>query len=699
MKTHTIAVIAASTTLLLGNALSQETLSEEEAIILDPLVVTSTQATEPTRVTFDPKVAIQPLPANDGADALRHIAGFNVIRKGGTDGDPTFRSMAGSRLPIVLDGVSVLGGCGMRMDPPTAYVFPTSFDKVTILKGPQSVLYGPGTSAGAVLFERTAPRFTESDASLQTFLNLASYERRDLSVEATAGNPTTYARVQGSWSEAGDYEDGDANVFNSSYKRWNTQTALGWTPTETSALELSLSLSDGEAAYADRGMDGAAFDRIAYALRYRADQLNGPVHSIDAQAYYSDVDHIMDNYSLRTFTPSMMMPMPMVSNPDRLTTGASIKLELDPWQALQSTVGIDTQSNRHRIRSAMGVATANYENLPFIEDGNFDQTGIFGEFNYQLSGTEKLVFGLRLDRWQAEDLRTQLRVGMMGATMPNPTANTKRTDTLTSTFLRYEREINDEGSKLYAGLGHSERFPDYWEIFSKESTTSLSAFNTVPEKVTQFDIGSLTTHGDFSLNTSLFYAQHDDYILIQSGYIKPSGMMNRSTTISRNINAITYGGELELSYQNEKGWYAGSTLAYTHGKNDTDNTALGQIAPLEFKLEGGLSKILSKVVGPRQNWSAGWIAHFVDDQDRIALNQGNIVGQDIGPSEAFAVYSLHSSYRFNDTWNLSAGIDNLFDKTYAEHLSRGGAMVSGYIQTTRVNEPGRIIWAHLSAEF
>jgi iron complex outermembrane receptor protein len=689
MKTYAIGAATASVTLLVGNAFSRET-SSNPVVDLDPLVVTSTRSTEATRVSFDPRIAIQPLPANDGADALRHVTGFNVIRKGGTDGDPTFRSMAGSRLPVVLDGVCTLGGCGNRMDPPTAYVFPSSFDKVTILKGPQSVLYGPGASAGAILFERNAPRFSEPSASLKSYLNLSSYDRRDLSVEGLVGNANTYARLQGSWSEAGDYEDGDGKVSNSSYERWNTQTALGWTPTDSSALEFSVSLSNGEAAYADRGMDGTQFDRSAYSLRYRADQLEGAFRSVDAQVYHSYVDHVMDNFSLREFTPSMMMPMPMLSNPDRLTTGASLKLELDPVNGLESTLGIDRQSNRHRARNAMGAATARYENLPFLEDGNFDQLGLFGEFRYSISERQDLAFGLRLDHWEAEDLRSQVRVGMMGGLMANPTANAERSDTLASGFFRLEREIDSRGSKLYAGLGHSERYPDYWEIFSKESANSLSAFNTDTEKVTQLDLGTLTQHGDFSFNASLFYAKHNDYILIESGYAKPMGMMNRSATISRNIDATTFGGELELSYQNDQGWYTGSALAYTRGTNDTDHGPLGQIAPLEFKLEGGLR---------RENWSAGWIARFVDEQDRFALNQGNIVGQDIGPSDSFSVYSLHSSYRFNESWSLAAGIDNLFDETYAEHLSRAGTMVSGYIQTTRVNELGRAFWARLSAKF
>ena len=662
----------------------------DRPVDLPPLVVTSAQTTEATRLTFDPQVAIQPLPANDGADALRHVAGFNVIRKGGTDGDPTFRGMAGSRLPVVLDGVCALGGCGQRMDPPTAYVFPSSFDQVTVLKGPQSVLYGPGASAGAILFERSAPRFNEFGASFKSFLNLASHERRDLSLEALAGNAAAYARFQGSWSESGDYKDGDGTVFNSSYKRWNTQTALGWTPSDTSALELSLSLSDGEAAYADRGMDGSKFDRSALSIRYRASQLDGPLRSIDAQAYRSDVDHVMDNYSLRAFAPSMMMPMPMLSNPDRLTTGASLKLELDTWRRLESTIGLDAQSNRHRVRNAMGPALATYQDIPFVEDANFEQAGLFGEFSYPLAEGQDLKFGLRLDRWTAQDLRSQISLGMMGNAAPNPTANAKRSDTLASGFLRYERAIDDQGSKLYAGLGRSERFPDYWELFSKESPTSVTAFATKPERVTQLDLGLLATRGDFTFNASLFHAEHLDYILIQSSFAKTMGMMTRAATISRNVDANTYGGELELQYQNDQGWYAGTTLAYTRGTNDTDRRPLGQISPLELKLEGGLR---------RQNWSAGWIARLVDSQNRYAPSQGNIVGQDIGPSDSFAVYSLHASYRFNQSWSLAAGIDNLLDETYAEHFSRAGAMVNGYTQTTRVNEPGRIAWTRIATEF
>lgn len=41
---------------------------------------------------------------------------------------------------------------------------------------------------------------------------------------------------------------------------------------------------------------------------------------------------------------------------------------------------------------------------------------------------------------------------------------------------------------------------------------------------------------------------------------------------------------------------------------------------------------------------------------------------------------------------LTAGVDNLLDATYAEHISRSGAAVAGCLDTTRVNEPGLNLW-------
>ena len=151
----TLAQCLVSATVLAASA-SEVTSTRE----LEQVVVTAPRMTAPLLVVTDPKQPRQPLPAHDGADYLKAIPGFSVIRKGGTDGDPVFRGMAASRVNLLIDGQQVLGGCGMRMDPPTAYVFPEAYDRVVVIKGPQTVLHGPGNSAASVSLDRSATPFT-----------------------------------------------------------------------------------------------------------------------------------------------------------------------------------------------------------------------------------------------------------------------------------------------------------------------------------------------------------------------------------------------------------------------------------------------------------------------------------------------------------------------------------------------------------
>ena len=76
--------------------------------------------------------------------------------------------------------------------------------------------------------------------------------------------------------------------------------------------------------------------------------------------------------------------------------------------------------------------------------------------------------------------------------MPNPTAGERRDSTLPSGFLRYEQDLESLPATWYVGLGHVQRFPDYWELFSPGMgpAGSVNAFDVIkPEKTTQLDVG------------------------------------------------------------------------------------------------------------------------------------------------------------------------------------------------------------------
>lgn len=653
------------------------TLYAETAHNVEEIVVTGVRTESPLNVTTDPKAPRQPVPAQDGADYLKTIPGFSVIRKGGADGDPVFRGMAGSRISMLVDGETVLGGCSNRMDPPTAYIFPEAFDSIQVIKGPQSVQHGPGNAAGVVLFERNQERPEEAGWDLHASALLGSFGRHDEVLDGSIYNPEFSLRVSATNASQNDYRDGDGNRVHSEYHRWNTQAVLAWTPDDDTRMELTLARSDGEAAYADRGVDGSKFARDNVGLKFSKDNLGDFLQSLDAQLYYNYTDHVMDNYSLRD-----PQGVRSAMNPDRETKGGRITATLIPAPSLEWIVGADQQRDEHSNR--MNHHGISYRSMPREEDANFKQTGVFTELHWDLADGRQVISGLRADRWQARDLREQVG-GHGGHTMPNPHAGETRKETLRSYFLRLEQNLESINATTYIGVGHNERFPDYWEMIGNtESVDSVSAFEVDAEKLTQLDAGIIYTGDKLSGSFSAFYNEIDDYILIDYRYDKGG----RTAKVARNIDARSWGLEMDAQYRFNDHWRAEFTLASVRGANDTDDRTLAQLSPIETR---------TSLHYQHEDWSVSLLWRFLDSQKRVDIGRGNIAGQDIGESDSFNIFSLNASWRPSDMLLLTGGVDNLLDETYAEHISSAGASIPGFDQTTRVNEPGRTFW--MKAQF
>lgn len=651
-------------------------------ITLETVVVTAAAPASPLQWVTDPRLPRQPVPASDGADYLKTVPGFSAIRNGGTNGDPVLRGMSGSRLNILTNDGNLMGACPSRMDNPLSYVAPETFDRLTVIKGPQSVRWGAGASAGTVRFERDTPRFSEPGMELEASALAGSNNRNDQVLDATVGSTPGYVRINGNRSEADDYRDGNGGVVPSRWRKWNADAAIGWTPDADTVLELSAGTGDALARYAGRGMDGVQFERSSYGLRLERDNLPGAWDKLQANLYANTANHVMDNYSLREPNPHGSMPMPMASNVERRTTGGRIASEWR-WQDVALVAGFDAQDSRHRKRNGMGRDT--WQQAAWSRDADLENRGAFAELTLGEEQPVRWIGGLRLDHASARDLRRTS--GMMA--MPNPTAGQSRSEDLGSGFLRYEHD-HGKAWTWYAGLGHAERMPDYWELFSADAgpAGAANAFAGVqPEKTTQLDLGAQFhgKHVDAWVSAYAGYVQ--DYIL----FTYSSGGMMGNSTRARNIDARIAGAEAGAEWHPAKAWKLGGTLAYAWGENRSDGEAMPQIPPLEARLSAAWE---------HERWSAGALLRAVARQGRVAVDAGNVVSRDIGPTAGFATFALNAAYRLNDHLRASAGIDNLFDRAYAEHLNLAGSADFGFpADPVRINEPGRTLWLKLDYQY
>jgi iron complex outermembrane receptor protein len=619
----------------------------------DTIVVTAVKTEQPLRVETDPRAPRQPVPAGDGADLLKTIPGFDVVRKGGSSGDPLLRGLGGSRLNILANGGFVYGGCPGRMDPPTAYLFPDAYDKLVVIKGPQSVKYGGALISGAVSFERKTKPFDEPGLRFDGSLLAGSADRRDAYADLTLGGALGYLRLIDAHNEASDYRDGNGQKVHSAYQRDSQSLIAGLTPTRDTTIELSGDFGRGHAAYADRGMDGSQFDRSAWGVKAEQRNIAPWLDAVRLAANHSYADHVMDNYSLRPLPPGKPAS---ASNPDRTTDAAKLEADL-AFADIELTAGADWQKDRHSSR----FGGRDYASLPRVPDQHLERAGLYLEGSKPL-GSGKVVAGWRHDRARA----------YYDATTPQ--GEQLQDYRLYSGFARYEYKLGSWTP--YAGVGVAERAPDYWE------RAKVSANRNVlqPERNTQLDLGTLYQGERVKGSLSAYLSRIDDFLLIDT----------KSSQQTRNIQAYRYGFEADAAWRFAPQWQLSGSAAYSWGANATDDKPLAQTPPLSATVS---------LAWDNQTWAAAAVWRVAAAQTRYAIGQGNIAGQDIGPTPGFATLSLNGGWRVSKAIKLTAGIDNLFNRAYAEHVSRGGADVIGYDRTLRVNEPGRTLWMKLQAHW
>lgn len=638
--------------------------NEDRAYTSKDIVVTSYPIREPLMLTTDPRQPRQPVPAADGGGYLKTIPGFSVVRKGGIGADPMMRGMGGSRLMMQMDGGMMSGACPNRMDPTSTYAFPETYSRIIITKGPQSVRYGAGI-AGSVVFERETPRFDRPGVRGNVSVLGASNNRFDDLIDVTAGGKEGYARFIQTRSYAQDYKDGSGRRVHSGYGRYSLSGIIGLTPDKDTLFEVAYDASRGWAKYAHGMMDGSKFDRDSWAVKFERAHLSPVVEKLALNWNHAEIDHLMDNYTFR----NGMMGMDV----KRRQYGVRAVADLKFSPRTTGAVGVELQQQAHSFASA----PKNMPRAPFSNDITINTFGVFLEYNREMRDRDHLKTGLRWDH--ITDTYHRYMTFTPGET----------TDNAVSGFVRWEHDSAARPLTFYIGLGHAERPADYWESYQTwraYAPAAPSAHRPKKERNTQLDLGWVYSSEKTSASLSLYYAHINDFILrlpvIMPGRRVPYG----------NVNARLYGFEADITRTLSPRWTLGASLAYTRGDDRTNNAPLPQIAPLEANLT-------AKYTHGKGEANAVW--RLVSSQNRWHRGYGSVTGVDSGPTGGFGVLSLSLGYRPDENLSISLGVDNIFDKTYAEFVTYANEAVVPGFDTTRghINEPGRTFWFKTNYRF
>jgi len=652
--------------------------------------VTAEAIAVPAVTLIDREALRETVPIGDGSEVLRNVSGADLGRMGGHGLEPFVRGLSQGDITVLLDGATVHGGCPNRMDPSTSYAAAETTDSVMVIRGVQTVRYGPGAPGGTVIFDRVAPFFQDSTWKADVAAGGTSWSSDpELGLDASVGLGDWSLRVLGSYRNTDNYEDGDGVEVRSAADSASGTVMGGWRPDDATMLELSYEHSTtDDALFAGAGMDSP--ESTADIVRFQTERSpSGGGLGWRLDAFADTVDHVMDNYSLRPLTAPMAMRAPS----DTSTWGARGHVDLGRIAPL--LIGLTVESaNADATRFAgPNPGMVSMKQSILWADVTTTQVGAFVEGSATLGASTRLVFGARVDRFSADAARADEVT--LGGSGPAPrqlwTSYTGHgNDDWSSTeFGALVRVQHAAGPwQLFGGLSRSVRVADATERYlGANSPTAPMRWignpGLAPSRTHQLDLGAGWSTTSVNLSAAVFAADVDSFILRDRAHGQPGILQSDGATVYRNVDARRYGAETDVSIQLMTPLMLTGSLSWVWAENTTDNRPIAQTPPLHGNL--GLA-------WRHGRWGAGGTARFAAKQTRVDDDPTTGSGLDTGQTPGWAVLDLDGSIEIGAGFGLRIGVANAFDRTYANHLNRGNLFDPEPVQ---VNEPGRTYWVRL----
>ncbi len=480
--------------------------------------------------------------------------------------------------------------------------------------------------------------------------------------------------------------------------RWNFGGGVGWARADGSFLSFDTQrMTRDKILYPGASIDTRRFDVTNLSAKGRLAVDHEIVRTFRFQAGWTDYDRINDNYSFRTTAAAQK-------------TEARFKRQVWTGQAAVDggsgsfswTLGTDVKSDHRDATRYMGAALA--AQSPVLADATVTTTGVTADGKWAFAPDFRLLAGLRLDLVQAR-LGGMDRAGMVTGMAATPTPRA-----LFATYygyagsgdeqevnlggsLRLEKDIDGGAGRLFAGVKRVVRTADPRERYFASFTPPAMVARTwignpdlAPEQHHVAEIGGGWANGRWELATRAYADHVTDFILWDRARGQSGILVANGANVFHNVDAFIGGVEAKVRHRFDHGFWAGAEAWATYGENLTDSRPIGQIPPLEASLRAGWMNEAFEVDG---RW------RLVAGASRIDGSAATGSGSDAATG-GFATVDVSGAWKPKPNIRLSLGVENVFDRRYAEHIER-----------TDIDDPmlvnldaaGRTFWGRASIRF
>ena len=647
-----------------------------------------------------------PAIAPDAAGLVARLPGAALIDNGGLSGQVQYRGLFGPRVAIRLDGQAFASGGPNLMDPPLHYAPAPLLDRVEVTRGPAPVSDGPALTASVnAVFKRID--YADS-AEPQVSGNLTAIARsvdESYALGGVAGVATDRQRfhILASIEEGGDTQTPVATLTGTDHERDAYGVGYGLRLNETTELTLDYRRQEvGFTGNAPFPMDIRFMDTSTSRIGVMSALANWQV---ELMLSHARVDHAMNNFDQRPAPqPAMMRMRETFASSETLMAQASAERDLNGGVL---RVGADVMDTRHDV-TITNPANANFFVTPF-PDMETARIGAFAEWEGPMSGFD-LYLGGRIDSHEAEagepTLGPALPMGprMLAAAF---TAADRSWDGVTvDGLVRIARPISDEMT-LRAALSRKSRVSGYLERFGwlpisasgglADGNTYVGTLDLDPEIATALEAGFDYASDQFYVRPTAYVSWIDDYIQgvpadpntpgVVDTPLEMISAMNGDPTPLRfsNVEARLYGFDADFGAALPGDFRVDGVFSYVRGERTDISDDLYRIAPASLRL--GLTY-------EQPVWSATLESLAVAEQDEVSAVNNEIA------TPGYVLLNAFGEWMVNDMATVSAGVENILDHRYREHLAgynRNAGL--GIAVGDRRPGPGAGAWLRVNTRF
>lgn len=562
---------------------------------------------------------------------------------------------------------------------------PYFIDRIEVVKGPASVLYGSDAIGGIVNVITKQASANPIDVEAGVGYNSATSSFTEF-MNAT-GTVDRFKYAVGAFNDnAGDLRIADGRyVDNTAYRAHGFNADLSYDVTDKLTLgyngELYISSSEVSTttdypAYQNFRGSMPKWNRMKHKLYFKAVDLNDYVAAVDGSFYYQTNDKDYLN------TPYAGVDIDVANEQESF--GANLQAEFSLSDTFYLVTGYEGRLDKAKAYSVMDLDMSTLmgghlpSGMPYkrmvhtFDDAGFKQQNhaIYSMLSTYITDELTLNTGIRYN-YVKNEAGTTTMGGMNYFAAPKPgmppsvpapvkiTAHDDQTDSklLGSVGLVYRPF---ENGAFRANWSQGFRSPTMQELFITTSTGEMQYGNPnlKPEESDNFEIGFRWDDGALAADFAVFYTMADNYIETQK-VIKPNptGRPNISYTFQNIAQATTYGSDLSLAYLIDGTYEPYVNLTYL---------------VREYEIEGKSSKNNGT---PRWSGNAG-LRYYgstfnVDGYAKFADNSKN---DDIAESSYIGAYNLagfvtwnlavSAHFGSNDQFTAYAALENIFDKKY-----------------------------------